>query len=57
MRTFKKLTANRMSLKDAGFFDGRFAPKIFKDKKKETERTICRKSKSIKMENVMIELN
>lgn len=57
MRTYKKHTVSRKTLKDAGFFDGRFAPKIYKDKKKETERTICRKSKSIKMENVMIELN
>ncbi len=40
---FKKQTISRDMLKKSGFYDGRFAPKIFTDKKKESKKRECRK--------------
>jgi len=34
--------AVRKEMKDAGFFDGRFMSRRFKDKKKETNKKHCR---------------
>lgn len=33
----------REARKEAGFFDGRFKPKVIKDKKKEAVKFACRK--------------
>lgn len=35
----------RKNAQEQGFYDGRFAPKVFKDKKKEENRYKCRKNK------------
>jgi hypothetical protein len=35
--------SERQRRKDAGYFDGRFAPKQILDKKKEENKTKCRK--------------
>jgi hypothetical protein len=35
----------REARKEAGFFDGRFKPKVIKDKKKEAVKFACRKFK------------
>ena len=35
-------TAIRNKMKSDGFFDGRFKPKVVKDKKKEQDRLLCK---------------
>lgn len=39
------LDKQREARKGAGFFDGRFKPKVIKDKKKEALKYACRKFK------------
>lgn len=41
----QRKTEHRNDLIEAGAYDGRFAPKSFKDKKKEADKKSCRKFK------------
>ncbi len=36
---------NRESAKEQGFYDGRFRPKVVKDKKKQADKDACKKWK------------
>lgn len=38
---------DREKAKKDGFYDGRFSPKVFKDKKKEARKRSCRKWKQL----------
>lgn len=37
-----ELSKNRKEAQEQGFYDGRFAPKVFKDKRKEEDKYKCR---------------